>query len=308
MNQPLISVIIPAKDAQDSLKKCLDSLLNLEYKDFEIIVIDDGSRDNTALILKEYAAKITLITNPSALGPSLSRNAAARLARGEYLAFTDSDCMADKFWLKELLSGFDGADTVSVGGIQDVPQDESDFGLQVSRFMRKIGFILDYIHLDRGKMFPVSHNPSCCAMYRKDVFLKEGGFLSGMWPGEDVELDYRLKKKGYRLIFNPKAVVYHYRPDNLKKFSRMMLRYGIAQGFLVRRYGVFRKIHFLPFCSAALLGLFILFGYTNLFYALLALLAAFVLAAVYLSGAYPCLLALVTLFYWHLGFIKGFFR
>lgn len=61
-------------------------------------------------------------------------------------------------------------------------------------------------------------------MYKRDTFLECGGFLDELWPGEDVELDYRLKKKGYHLICNPGAVVYHYRPKKLAVFLAMMYR------------------------------------------------------------------------------------
>ena len=280
----------------------------LDYPDYEVMVVDDGSKDDTPAILKQFADRIILITNSSPLGPSRSRNAAARLALGEYIAFTDADCIVDKFWLKELLTGFSASGVVSSGGSQGIPQDESGFGRRVSKFMRKTGFIVDYMRIDKGRILKVGHNPSCNVMYKKDIFLGEGGFCEGLWPGEDVEIDYRLRKKGHTLVFNPKALVYHYRPDNLKKFSRMMFRYGLVQGFLVRKYGMFRKLHFLPIVSVIFILMFLSLGYLNSFLFFLLLAAVSALAAVYLADYYLLLLAIVTLAFWHAGFVKGFSR
>jgi GT2 family glycosyltransferase len=83
-------------------------------------------------------------------------------------------------------------------------------------------------------------------MYRRNIFAEVGGFLKGLWPNEDVEFDLRVKKKGYKLIYNPSAIVYHYRPDSLNKFLNMMFRYGKSQGYTTTIYGFFRKIQFVP--------------------------------------------------------------
>jgi len=304
MKSPLISVIIAVKNNRATLGKCLDSVLAIDYDNYETIVVDDGSTDGTSEALKKYSSKIKIITNTESTGPSAARNSAAHQAEGEFLAFTDGDCIVGSQWLKELLSGFDKADPASVGGRQELPEDAGDFQKKVFLLMKKIGFITDYMRAGKDTIAEVAHNASCCVMYRKEVFLEMGGFLKGFWPGEDVELDYRLKKKGYRLRYNPKALVYHYRPDNLKKFSRMMSRYGRAQGFLLRKYGIFRKIQLVPFLSLGILSALFLYG--NFIY--LILLVSLVLSWVYLGSFFVLLLCIRAVIFWHLGFITGLFK
>ncbi len=173
----------------------------------------------------------------------------------EFLAFTDSDCIVDKNWLTELLKGFrEYPEAVSCGGAQKLPEDATNFEKKVFLFMKKAGFFSEYARQAKdANITEVNHNASCCVMYKREVFLKEGGFLEGLWPGEDVELDYRLREKGYKLLFNPRAVIYHYRSKSLKSFLKMMDRYGRAQGYLVRKYGIFRKIQLVPFLVLGLL-------------------------------------------------------
>lgn len=311
MNEPLVSVIIPVKDTEKTIEKCINSVLNLDYLNFEIIVVDDASIDRTSEILKNYYQKIKVIINIPSLGPSESRNIASKEAKGEYLAFTDGDCIVDKQWLKELMAGFNlYPQAIACGGVQELPQDATDFERRVFLFMKKSGFISDYMRKKRNeKIIKVNHNPSCNVIYKRNILLQEGGFLEDLWPGEDVELDYRLKRKGYKLFFNPKAVVYHYRPANLNKFCLMMFKYGFAQGFLVRRYGIFRKVQLLPLFNMILLFLtlsLLFFKKTNLLIFLLFLL--FITMLIYFTFYFPVLfLAILGIIFWHIGFLRGLF-
>ncbi len=301
----IFSIIIPVKNGEKTIKKCIDSLLNLDCENFDILVVDDGSKDNTLKILKDYTKKIKLITVDK-VGPSRARNLAVTHADAQYIAFTDSDCTVDKNWVKELFKGFElFPDAVACGGIQKLPKDATEFEKRVFLFMKKTGFVSDYMRTAKdNSIVEVKHNPSCNVMYKKDVFLKEGGFLENLWPGEDVELDHRLIKNGHKLIFNPKAVVFHHRPKNLKSFLRMMDRYGWAQGFLVKKYGIFRRVHYVPLVSlvasiVVLVGLFLkLWGIPLLLVLSLLLLFRF--------DFHLALLALLGLFLWQKGFLKGF--
>jgi len=172
--------------------------------------------------------------------------------------------------------------------------------------MRKAGFISDYSRAIKGdSIVTVNHNASCNVMYRRDIFLKEGGFLEGLWPGEDVELDYRLKKSGYKLVFNPRAVVYHYRPKDVRSFLRMMYRYGSVQGLLVRRYGIFRRMQIMPFFVLLLTSFLIFATIKSLFFGLALIGAAILLLLAYfnfdltLGG-----ISLLAFFAWHGGFFR----
>ena len=257
---PKISVIIPAKGECPHLEACLSSVLNLNYRNYDIILVNDGLTGKSILALKKYGGKIRILTSDGK-GPSYARNMAVKDTDAKFIDFTDSDCIVNKDWLIHLLAGFKKyPDAISCGGKQELPQDASDFEKNVFIFMKRTGFITDYMRITRNnETIEVNHNPSCNVMYKKDIFLKEYGFLETLWPGEDVEIDYRLFKKKYKMIFNPQAIIYHYRPKDLKSFSGMMYRYGWAQGFLVRKYGIFRKIQFLPFLSVVFFLSFLMF-------------------------------------------------
>jgi glycosyltransferase involved in cell wall biosynthesis len=259
---PLISIIIPVKNEQKTLKKCLDSLKKLNYDNYEIIVVDDNSSDGTLQILNSYP-KIQIIKTPG-IGISGCKNLGSKQAKGAYIVFTDADCIFHSEWLNELYKGFESVEIVGVGGDQLSPEDETEFGKMVQRFLKEVvSFVGDYVKKEgytspalsqNGiKLIPTNHNSNCNAMYKKEAFDKVGGFLEELRCGEDVELDYRIKKIG-KLMYNPKAIVYHYRPDKLWKFCQKMERYGFAQGLLVKKHGVFRLIHYEP------IFLFILFS------------------------------------------------
>ncbi len=103
--QPFISIIVPAYNAEETIRKCIDSLLRIDYPNYEILIIDDGSIDKTREILSEYKNRIILIESRHS-GPSKCRNIAAKRSKGDFLAFTDADCLVDKNWLGELMRGF----------------------------------------------------------------------------------------------------------------------------------------------------------------------------------------------------------
>ncbi|MEW6607493.1 MAG: glycosyltransferase [bacterium] len=304
-----ISIIIPVKNGEKTIKKCLDSLINLNYPNYEIIVINDNSNDKTQEILNSY--RNLQVIKTQGIGPSGCRNLAAKQAKGEYLAFSDADCLVHPKWLIELLKGFDSEQIVGVGGSQQSPEDETEFGKTVQAFLKTVGFVADYIKKGTERI-ETKHNPTCNVIYKKEIFDKVGGFLEELWPGEDVEFDYRIKKlKKYKLKYNPQAIVYHYRPDNLSGFCKMMKRYGWAQGFLVRKYGVFRLIHYEPIflLLSTLIGLWsIVSGLWSLVFILCLFFPLFYLLlktkSIKKTLQFTRLLVM-TIIYWNLGFMSG---
>lgn len=307
MNTSFISIIIPAKNAQATIAKCITSLRSLNYAEKEIIIINDGSGDETGKILSEF--KDIIVINTEGVGPSRCRNLAMAQSKGEFIAFTDSDCIADKEWLNELLKGFVDDSIVGVGGAQESPDDDTKFGKNVHEFFKSIGFI-EYIKLDVG-FKQIKHNPTCNMMYRKKVLEELGGFLEGFWPGEDVELDYRITQKGYKLAYNPRAIVYHYRPDSVKKLCKMMYKYGWAQGVLVRKYGLFRKIQILPLLLSAwvlllllIFSRYVLSGFSFLVFSYVIILAYLSFQTKSYKKAFTfSLFSLLSLVYWNIGYV-----
>ncbi|MDD5644727.1 MAG: glycosyltransferase [bacterium] len=300
-----ICVIVPAKGESKNIIDCVTSLLNLECDDLEIVLVNDGLQESGLSALDKFKGKIKILDSKSK-GPSFARNLAAKNTTADYLAFTDSDCIVARDWLKQLLAGFERhRGIVACGGDQRLPSSASGFAAQVFLFMKRAGFITDYIKsVKNHRIVEVNHNPSCNVMYRREIFLEEGGFLEGLWPGEDVELDYRLRKKDYKLAFNPDAIVYHYPPSNLRSFFKMMYRYGKAQGILVKKYGFFRRVHFLPVFSFLFFFLLVFSVFNNIFPVvfLLGMLSLFVY---FHFCVYSFLLCVSGVIFWNSGFFKG---
>jgi len=303
MDEKLISIIIAARNGALRIKNCLDSISHLHYSNYEVIVVNDGSTDKTQEILNGY--QNIKVINTLGLGPSGARNLAIKEARGEFIAFTDADCLVDPEWLNALISGFNDQAIAGTGGLQLSPVDDSPFGKNVQGFFEIFGFVSDYMKSGKAHR-QVEHNPTCNSMYRKSVLLEMDGFHAGLWPGEDVELDYRIRKKRYLLGFTPKAIVFHYRASNYKKFAKMIFRYGLAQGWLVKRYGFFRPIQLIPIFSIilCLLLLFNVFWFALL---IVLLFSVILVKSIRMQKDPSSMLFLFVLavFAWNLGFFSS---
>ena len=311
-DSPFVSIIIPAYNCEKTISKCLNSLLNLNYPKYEIIIVDDGSTDSTPEILNSYHDKIIVIKTDNE-GPSHARNIAVNQAKGEYVSFTDSDCIVDNNWLNELLKGFLNEKVAGVGGDQLSPDDETVFGRDVNNFMKAIGFVSDYLKLHK-QIIETKHNPTCNVMYKKIILLEAGLFNEDLWPGEDVEIDLKIRKLGYTLYYNPDAIVYHYRPQNIKSFSRMMKRYGWAQAYLMRKYGLFRLVQAEPFVIIIYILLMIYSIITNsklgnslVILSFILLILWFLIKSKKLKKVFVYVVFFLTLIYfWNIGFFSYF--
>ena len=242
---PTVSIIVPARDEERHIGKCLTSLAQLNYpkEKLQILVIDDGSADGTAQIIAEAGAQLL---KTDAQGPSAARNAGLAEATGEFVAFTDADCRVDPEWLNELLAGFEDRQVAAVGGAQLLPDDESGLARDVHQILDVMGFLGGYTK-NYSEARAVPHNASCNVLYRRQVLEEVGGFDPALSPGEDVDLDRRATGKGHTLRYRPQAVVYHYRPRSIGTFAGMMWAFGnCAGGFLLKRYGFFRTLYWEP--------------------------------------------------------------
>ncbi len=313
---PRVSIVIPVLNEGERIEKCLDSLLSLNYpkERLEIIIIDDGSTDGSTEVIMRYSKEHGMAyLRTERLGPSRARNLGVGNAGGEFIAFTDADCIVDGEWINELLKGFLDENTAGVGGSQKSPDDETDFGKDVQHIFELLGFAGEYIKTGK-EIRETEHNPTCNVMYKKKVFDEVEGFVSDIWPGEDVELDYRIKKRGHCLTFNPGALVYHYRPETLGQFRKMLRSYGRVQARLLKRYGFFRKLQYEPFILIAGVLLSGVVVMTNPTLALAAVVSGtLVLMAGFLlkfksRGLRMFVLFTAVIFEWNLGFIEGFLK
>ncbi len=224
---PFVSIVVPAHNETDSLGTCLEGLLAQDYpaRRREIIVIDNGSTDDTGAVLSRYP--VIALQEPRQ-GSYLARNRGIRQARGEIIAFIDADCQPrSSTWLRSLI---DGHQDPAVGAFVGEFQPLSTQGI-IEGYVDDRGLI-------RQETLLKSDPPSIAAgnaAYRKSVFEKIGLFQSTNHFGADSELTLRMIRDGsFRIRYNPEAVVYHPHPAALIPFLRRTYQIGIGLA-VVRR-------------------------------------------------------------------------
>lgn len=228
-NLPFVSIIIPVKNEELLIENCLKSLKKLNYpKDkYEIIISDGLSTDNTVKIAKNYGAKI--ITNKKqTVAPA--RNIGFQHSRGDIIAFSDADCIMDKNWLLNSLKYFDDESVAGVGGPNLAPDNETPFGRAV-RFLFIFGsFVSGSVYVSDSQVIKQALSlPGCNAIYTRKSLKKIMPTNDTLLTCDDVEMNYQLIKKGYKLLFTHDVIVWHYRRDNPKKFWRQIYRYSIGR-------------------------------------------------------------------------------
>ena len=199
MNQSLIqsaSIVVCTYNRLDYLKKCLTSLLELKFLDYEIIIVNDASSDGTSAWLNNLNnPKIKIIHHQVNQGPSLARNSGAQIAQNEIVAFIDDDCLADKNWLKELLAGFNDEKVGLVIG--------STF--YVSQNYK--GYFPERLINNQNAKWPGAGNIA----YRQTVFKTCGGFDNYFFQYNNEDSEMAIRALSYEFLFKraTSAIVYH---------------------------------------------------------------------------------------------------
>ena len=241
---PSISIIIPVKNRPQDIKECLTSLSSLDYpKDkFEIIVVNDGSTDSTSKVIETFGIKA--IHLPQSIGASACRNLAAKEARGELLAFTDSDCVAHPNWLKDIVPYFEDEEIGIVGGY--VSNYYSRSALDCYEDVKSSLNMGPYLFRVIDREYSNAYVPSCNLIIPKKTFIKVSGFQEDMSVGEDVDLCWRVRKLGYHLLYVPQGKVEHKHRN--APFPMLIRRYdyGTSEAILCLRHRDRRKSLYFP--------------------------------------------------------------
>jgi len=221
---PLVSIIIPTHNSEKMIERCLQSVFALNYpKDrYEVILVDDSTDNTIEIAVKHKARVINVIGSTGA-----KRNRGTEISNGDILAFIDDDCFVTRDWLLNLMNGLNSDEVAECGGPNLTPPDSplkaKCAGYILSHWLGSGG--IRYGKTWSEKRY-VDHNPSCNMAVKKSAFLKVGGFPEDFWPSEDVEFDSKLLKMGYKILYEPKAAVYHERKKTLREILTQFVRYG----------------------------------------------------------------------------------
>ncbi|HNQ74015.1 MAG TPA: glycosyltransferase [Verrucomicrobiota bacterium] len=228
-DKPRVSVIVASYNGAATLKACLDSLRNLNYGDYEIILVDDGSTDDTPRLAQQYPT-VRYFRHPANLGLSVARNTGIAAATGAIVAFTDADCRVDEDWLYYLVADLVEGEFAAVGGPNLLPPEDSAVAAAV---MVSPGGPAHVMISDRE----AEHIPGCNMAFRKSALVAIGGFDPIFHTaGDDVDVCWRLQQAGCKIGFNAAGFVWHYRRATVRAYWRQQSGYGRAEALLVRKH------------------------------------------------------------------------
>ena len=218
---PEISIVIITFNSEDFIKPCLDSVFNQDYRDFEVILVDNDSQDNTLSLVKEDYPQVRLIENNQNLGAAKARNQAIEVAQGRWILTLDCDIILKKDFLNKIMR-FAEKSEESIGGLQ--PKILSNDKKTIYSCGIYLSWLRRFYDIGKGKFddngkYNKPHYIfgacSACALYNRKM-LEEIKEKTGYFDErffflvEDVDLAWRAQRKGWKAIFCPDAVCYHY--------------------------------------------------------------------------------------------------
>ncbi len=326
IKNPEISFIIPVLNEEKTIKQCLDSLLKLDYPmdKIEVLMAQGISKDKTRDIVNSYAEKykiIRLLENPTG-NTALGRKLCVEHSTGDMLMNYSGHAIAEKNLLKVLALKLQKSPTnVAAVGCSNVNPENSNFtaavsGVAFSSFLGGKNLFVQNAEFDSERF--VDHISFAC--YRKKYVEEVGNFDPDFWCGQDAELDLRLLKAGYKILYTPDTKVYHYKRNTLRSLFKQMYRYGIARAKMVKKHrGTLRFFHLVgPFfiVGGILLILLTILKFIPLWFLLFVLVLYFIASIISSSKITkkPIFILSSVLFYflihigYGLGIIRGFFR
>lgn len=241
---PFISIVIPTKNNGDLIGKCMKSIRELDYPQdrIEVIVSDGKSTDKTQEIALSYGAIVIIDQHDTSV--CSARNAAFEIVKGEFVAMCDADCVVHKDWLKNSLKYFDNPKVGGIGGANLIPKDETPFGKAVGLLFAYAPLVVKSANTRVLKKVIESRSHGSNAIYRMDVLKRVVPIDESVIGGEDVIMNDKIEDLGYKLLYVPDVIVYHYRRPNIKRWWNSMYRYGMGRVILPRyRKGEVAPLH-----------------------------------------------------------------
>jgi len=225
---PRVSVVVASYNGAKTLKACLESLRHLNYPDYEVLLVDDGSTDATPQIMESFTFVRHVPQRHQGL--SVARNTGIAESTGELVAFLDADCRADPDWLHYLVSDLTASGDAGIGGPNYLPPDDSPVAAAV---LVSPGGPAPVMLTDRK----AEHIPGCNMFFRKSALVEVNCFDPVFQrAGDDVDICWRLQQAGHRIGFSPSALVWHYRRSTVGAYLRQQKGYGEAESILERKH------------------------------------------------------------------------
>ena len=225
---PRISVVVCSYNGAKTIRDCLEALQGVEYPNYEVIVVNDGSTDDTESIAEQYPCRVISITPNQGL--SHARNMGLKAATGDIVAYIDDDAYPDPHWLMYLAETFRTTSYAGVGGPNLAPSGDGWIAECVANAPGgPIHVLLD----DRV----AEHIPGCNMAFRKDCLKAIGGFDPRFrTAGDDVDICWRLQQRGWTLGFHPSAMVWHHRRNSVRTYWKQQRGYGNAESLLEKKW------------------------------------------------------------------------
>lgn len=246
LNSPsLLSIIIVNWNGKNWLKECLNSLSNQSFKDFEIIIVDNGSTDGSVEFIRSQYPECRLISNNFNKGFARGNNQGIKIAKGKYIVLLNNDAQADPNWLSELVT---------------VAEEDPSIGMVASKIylygyqkaIDNVGHLIYLDGLNRGKgRLEIDHGqydkkeealfPSgCAALYRKEMLDEIGLFDEDFFAyGDDTDIGLKAKLAGWKCVYAPRAIVYH-------RYSQSSGAYSPLKAFYVERNRIWISVKYFP--------------------------------------------------------------
>jgi len=248
-----ISVIIAVRNEKKHIKECVNALYQQDYEEpYEVIIVDGESTDGTYEELQELQKKynFTLLKNKKK-NAAAGRNLGIQKATGEYVAFIDADAIPYPDWLTKIQETIKKTDADGVGGPDLLPPETNKISYMIGITMTsplarggKLNPSTQHTLLEEEKY--VEHIPTCNICYKKETIKKIGLFDEEFIKGQDLELNYRLNKAGYKLYYTPEIKVTHYRKQTIKDFTKQIYKWAKAKIAITKKHGIINHAYLLP--------------------------------------------------------------
>lgn len=221
MKNPKVSVIIPAYNAEKTIERCLKGIFNQKYNIFEVVVVDDCSKDKTVKIAQKFDVKLIKLSKNK--GPGFSRNTGIKHSRGNYIYFVDSDSVPEKKCLDLLMKEISiSKDIAIVGGPNPVAKEITNIISNAYDITNR------YSHTQFREKGYVSYLPTANFLLRKEIFKIVGLFDARLLTHQDFDFCARVRKKNFKICFQPNAISYHYHQRiKLKDYLKYAYKGGI---------------------------------------------------------------------------------